>query len=235
MVNVGEEVGQKIRFYRRRKKMTIEELAALINKSKPTVSKYELGQVAIDIVTLYEIAEALGVHVEQLLWNPPAKTAITADENIPAFFQNLTQFYIYMYDGRSNNLQFCVVDVLARTASNAFKVMMYINVKAIETYHDCENTYFGRLVHYDTLSHLILENQDSPIEQVIITLLTPYLSTGEKFGLFFGLSTRPLFPCAAKALFSRKLLPQNDELIKKVMINREDIRLLKQYNMMAVL
>lgn len=231
---IEKEIGRKIRFYRKQKNMTLQELACLINKSKPCVSKYELGQISIDIGTIYEIARALNIHVEQLLYAPPTKPMENKEDRIPAFFKGLSQFYIYMFDGRSNTLNRCVVDVLERTEYNTYKVMMYLNISGYEEYQNCENTYYGYLKHYDALSHLLLQHQDSPIEQVTITILASYLNTNTKWGMFFGLSTRPLFPCAAKALFSRKKLPENQQLYRELMISKEDIRLLKLYNMLIV-
>ena len=66
--NINIEIGKKIKNIRKSKNMTIQELANSINKSKSTVSKYENGDISIDIQTLYEISNALNVHVEQLLY-----------------------------------------------------------------------------------------------------------------------------------------------------------------------
>ena len=66
--NINMEIGKKIKNIRKSKNMTIQELANSINKSKSTVSNYENGDISIDIQTLYEISNALNVHVEQLLY-----------------------------------------------------------------------------------------------------------------------------------------------------------------------
>lgn len=43
---VSKAVGEKIRIYRKKKHMTLAELAECICKSKATVSKYETGAAA---------------------------------------------------------------------------------------------------------------------------------------------------------------------------------------------
>ena len=68
LFNINIEIGKKIKNIRKSKNMTIQELANSINKSKSTVSNYENGDISIDIQTLYEISNALNVHVEQLLY-----------------------------------------------------------------------------------------------------------------------------------------------------------------------
>ncbi len=216
--------------------MTIQELANALYKSKPSVSKYELGQTAIDIGTLYEIAKILGVSVEQLLYVPPS--SFKEGNNVgyvPSFFRGISQFYLYMYDGRSKTINFCVVDILAETGINERSIIMYLHVSDSDNYQNCSHTYRGTLYYYDTLAHLILKNQASPIEQVTITAMSPQFAKDRMWGLFFGLSTRPIFPCAEKVLFSRKRLHESDDLVKELKVSKEDIALLKQYNMLVVL
>jgi hypothetical protein len=41
-------------------------------------------------------------------------------------------------------------------------------------------------------------------------------------------------PVATKILLSKKILPETPELIKTLHISKEDIRILKMYNMMTV-
>lgn len=67
MSELNREIGGLIRNYRKAKNLTQDELSEKICKSKSTISKYEKGEIAVDIETLYEIADAIGVHVEQLL------------------------------------------------------------------------------------------------------------------------------------------------------------------------
>ena len=53
MKEVSIHVGQRIRLYRKTKNLTIETFAGMIHKSKATVSKYENGDISIDIETLF--------------------------------------------------------------------------------------------------------------------------------------------------------------------------------------
>ena len=88
MSQISTEIGKQIRTFRKKRKMTLEALAAVICKSKSTVSKYENGEIPVDIETLYEIASALQIHVEQLLYCPPRHAAKT----VPPFSQAAPSF-----------------------------------------------------------------------------------------------------------------------------------------------
>ena len=100
--------------------MTLEALAAVICKSKSTVSKYENGEIPVDIETLYEIASALQIHVEQLLYCPPRHACLPDSKNSPAFFAGCSQFYAYVYDGRNKQLIRCVFDSKPKKSNRLF-------------------------------------------------------------------------------------------------------------------
>ena len=70
MAEISREIGNRIRNFRKMRNLTLEDLSLLIRKSKSTISKYEHGEIAIDIETLYDLADALQIHVEQLLYCP---------------------------------------------------------------------------------------------------------------------------------------------------------------------
>lgn len=234
MSEISIEIGKRIRNFRKKRNMTIEELSGHINKCKATVSKYEKGEIVIDIVTLYNIADALQVHVEQLLYCGPERTEISTSGKKPAFFNGVSQFYSYLFDGRSNRIIRCVFDVLSEAGESGYKIMMYMNFKDFDNYQNCENTYWGYIKHYDALTNILMTNQDTPMEHVTATILASFLDSNTKWGLFFGISSRPMMPIAIKMLFSKKLLKEDENLIKQLKVSREDIRLLKLYNMLSV-
>lgn len=234
MTEISQEIGKRIRTFRKMREMTLDELALKIYKSKSTISKYEKGEISIDIETLYDIADALSVNIEQLLFYKKPALTVPYAQNIPAFFRHITQFYAYIYDGRSHQLIRCVFEILFKSDSYQFKTMMYMNFKDYKTYQNCENTYWGYIEHFDALTNIILTNQDSPMEKASVQILAPYLDSDTKWGLFNGFSSRPMMPIATKILISKKKLNENDELINSLKISKEDIRLLKLYNMMSV-
>ena len=49
---VNKSVGEKIRNFRKVRKLTLESLSETIHKSVSTLSKYEKGEIPIDVETL---------------------------------------------------------------------------------------------------------------------------------------------------------------------------------------
>ena len=235
MAQISHEIGKRIRAFRKARHMTLEELAQILCKNKSTLSKYETGEIVLDIETIYEIARALGIHVEQLLYCTPDRVSIQSSGPKPAFFNGLSQFYSYYYDGRYNRIMRCVFDVLLQSEDNRYKIMMYANFQDYKSYQNCETTYWGYMEHYDAITNVILTNQDSPMEKAHGQILASYMNSDTKWGLFTGLSARPMMPVALKMLFSKKRLPEDEALMQLLKVTKEDIRLMKLYNMMTVM
>lgn len=233
-MTVSKEIGKKLNTFRKARGMTLEALARQVCKSKSTLSKYEKGEISLDVETLYELAQALGVHVEQLLYVPPERTPIRDSAASPAFFKGLSRFYGYIFDGRANQLIRCVFDVLAPSEENGYKIMMYMNFKEYAHYENCENTYWGYIRHFDALTRITLTNQDTPMEQASVQVLASYLDSPTKWGLFTGFSSRPMMPIATKILLSKQVIKEDEEFLKSLKISREDVRILKLYNMLSI-
>lgn len=232
MEQINQKVGERIRNFRKKRSLTLVDLSQKLNKSKATVSKYERGEIVVDIQTLYEIAEVLDVHINQLL-SFDHNTPITTHSIHPAFFSGLNQFYSYVFDGRANQVLESVFDIVPTEDSSTNEVYMYMNVKSIEEYQVCENTYHGVIEHYDAVTNLRIRNLDTPMEQVSISILASFLESNTKWGLFFGLSSRPMMPVSMKMLFTREPLKIDKELTNKLKLSKEDVRLLKHYNMFS--
>lgn len=235
MAQISHEIGKRIRTFRRSRHMTLEELARILCKNKSTVSKYETGEIVLDIETIYDISRALGIHVEQLLYCTPDRVPISDSGSQSAFFSGLTQFYAYYYDGRVNRIVPAVFDVLLMSEDHRYKIMAYINFTDFSSYQNCGTAFWGYMEHYDAITNITLTSQDSPMEKAYCQILATYTNTDVKWGLFTGLSAMPMMPVAIKMLFSKKRLNEDEALMQKLKVTKEDIRLMKLYNMMTVL
>lgn len=65
--SITKEVGSRIRYARKSRGMSMDELAQAIYKTRSAISKYENGQISVDIATLYDIANALKISIYDLL------------------------------------------------------------------------------------------------------------------------------------------------------------------------
>ena len=104
-------VGQQIRKYRKAGKITLQQLADAIHKSRATVCKYENGEISVDIETLYEISQVLQVSMAQLTTYQAPEDRLVGNalelSNKNPFFQ-AKKLYFYFYDGRYQRMKVSV-------------------------------------------------------------------------------------------------------------------------------
>lgn len=103
MSNYTCYVGKQIRKYRKAGKMTLQDLADAIHKSRATICKYENGEIAVDIETLYEISQVLQVSISQLTTYLPETTSeliSTPGRSRKSPFFQAQRLYFYFYTGR---------------------------------------------------------------------------------------------------------------------------------------
>jgi transcriptional regulator with XRE-family HTH domain len=61
-----ENLGKKIRYFRKAKNLSTEELGKAINKNKTTIVRYENNEILPDILTSIELCNALNIDLNDL-------------------------------------------------------------------------------------------------------------------------------------------------------------------------
>ena len=223
-----QHIGKRIRFYRKAKNLNLETLSQLIHKSKATVSKYEHGNIAIDISTLFDIAHALEIEISQLIdFQFPdrrQKDALVANPF------DASILYMYIFDGRVNRLRRSVIEVHDNEFTPRLTVTLYYNIESYDEYSNCEYLYFGIMRPFDTIVNLVLENQSNPIEQVMINIVRPFKKTNEWAGLMSGLSYIHISPIVNKIIISKTILPHDERLHELLIISKEEFKMMKKQN-----
>lgn len=232
-MDINSEIGKKIKYYRKIKKITLEDLSKKIYKSVSTISKYENGLIKIDVESLYLIAHAFDININNLLYIEDEYVLDDSKDFLPAFFNNTAKFYSYFYDGRINKVVKSKLNIVSKINNNTYKVLMYMNYTDSQHYQICENTYTGIIEHFDAKSNILLTNKDTPMEKATIQILASYLDEETKWGLWNGFSSRPMMPVSFKMFFSKRELKINKELENHLKMSREDIKFLKLYNMLS--
>ena len=234
MKEISIHVGQKIRLYRKMKGLTIEVFAGMIHKSKATVSKYENGDISIDIETLFVIAQALEIPVNQLIdytkEEAPAEGEGTVNHQLTK-----SRYYMYFYDGRRNRIARNIIEVQDGGQENGvFDANMYAYLENFDNYYQCKLLYHGVMRRYDTFVNFNFENQNNKVERAFLYAINSFSHSGRMAGLYCGLSTQPILPACFKFVLSPEILEEDEELKAELMVSKEDIKVLKKMNMFVV-
>lgn len=223
MDQINERIGKTIQTYRKAQGMTLEKLAAAICKSKSTVSKYELGDISLDVTVLSDISRALGLKPQQIL------SGITdPEEECEATVSSGFRRYLYSYDGYSHHIIRALL-IIASPEDNESPVSLFYDADSFETPERCRVLYVGTQNRHETITNYMLKKRGG-IESPQICAIRPLDYQGLESGILFGISSRKQQPAALKCILSDTLLEENKELIKKLIISSEDIRMIKKVN-----
>lgn len=234
MKGISIHVGRRIRLYRKTKNLTIETFASMIHKSKATVSKYENGDISIDIETLFVIAEALGVSINQLVDYAEETPADAAEDGVKRKLSK-SRYYMYFYDGRRNRIARNIIEVQDGGEENGvFDANMYAYLDSFDNYYQCKLLYHGVMRRYDTFVNFNFENQNNKVERAFLYAINSFSHSGRMAGLYCGLSTQPILPASFKFVLSPEILEEDDELKAELTVSKEDIKALKKMNMFVV-
>ena len=239
MEPIRQYVGQKIRSYRKMKKMTLQQLADAIHKSRATVSKYENGEISVDVETLYEISAVLEVGMEQLTdYHPPRdeeQTVTVSDYNGESPFFRAQRLYFYFYDGRYKRLKEAVIHVHKKSMDpdGLYQASMTIHAST-PTGRSSEVYYTGNVLYSDMLIRFSFVNQFNKLEQDLLYIFNPLERRDYTEGLLCGISSTDLMPCAFKCVVALAPNVDDQEMRQRLMLNPKELRRWQKMNMLIV-
>lgn len=238
MNNFSKYIGSRIRNYRKMKNLTLQQLSDIIHKSRATMSKYESGEIVIDVETLYEISKALDVDVSQLTnYHQEEKEEIINPQEYDGkspFFK-ADRLYFYFYDGRYNRLKEAVIDIHKNIISEDGCYEASLSIRSTTaTGRSSEVYYTGAVLYSDMLIRFSFQNQYNKLEQDLLYIFNPLELRDFTDGLLCGISSADLIPCAFKCIVT--LSPNNNyEILKEhLVLTPKELRRLQKINMFIV-
>lgn len=232
----AQQIGARIAFLRRLKGLTLAELAERVNKHKSTISKYESGQIIIDIESLKEVADALGVDVAQIVEMPNTSRLTSAPIGPHNPFCLASTFYMYYFDGRSARLVSSVICLTSQhDGDDRINASLYMDTPDPQNYLNCRYFYSGYMYPYDLTSFFIFENQAIHIEKLSLMAVHSFSDKNRFWGAFMGLSPQPFGPMIAKVLISNSMVPQEQLRQTDFKISRDEWKAFQRYNSMLLL
>lgn len=226
MHDICREVGSRIRFFRRANGYTLTTFAEAIHYSKSTVSKYERGEISIDIGTLSEIARTLGIPMSQLIEDRPSVAPRLFRQSGEDEEMERERYYLYFYsahDGRpylSRNAMF----LGAKTA------LIYAEIPSDEEVFEYRTFYTGHVRRTEAFVRVYVVNPVNEDDIAVLEYRKP-LKPAQAFTCFFGtLSIGPYFPLAVKGLVSKVPVTDEEWLKDKLILTTQEFRAFRAKN-----
>ena len=238
MKELNEHIGARIRSYRKQRNLTLQQLADRIHKSRASVSKYEIGEITLDVQTLYEISLALDVDVGQLMdYNiapPPPPTVPMHRGTMNSPFFEAKQLYFYFYDGRYKRLKDGVIHI-HKTEDPSGMCDAFLSIRSVSASgRSSEIRYTGKVVYSDMLIRFSFVNQYNSLEEDLLYIFNPLELRDFTEGLLCGISSADLMPCAFKCLVTLNPQEPDDALKNSLLFTTKELKRWQKLNMLVV-
>lgn len=222
-----ENLGAKIRVFRKAKRVSLNDIAQVLNKSISTVAKYETGEINIDVESLILLCEYLHVNISDLL---PAHTFHDAEKNRLRYSEQfIDKVYIYYYRAYDHWIHRCVIE----NNNTTFKSMLYFDVKDEQNPYKCTHVYQGTVHYTDSHIYYVFFNAAMPFD--MLTINVPSVSRDVEYQIGLLTSITVYYQnMAGKILISETPIHDQNLLMEKLKISKQDLKELKHSNFFIV-
>lgn len=220
------EVGKRIRHFRKSRGYTLDSFSALLHKSKSILSKYERGDVTVDIVTLQEIAEALQIPMTVLLENVGKSSASLYPFGKPPITEEQRErFYCYSIMSHSKATLQKSLLLMGNTTATC-----YMNIDSEENVQRYESLFAGQVRRSNSFIRLFLTNVIHEDDQHVIEIP---LRLGEHqctIAFVVSLSIGGWYPIAGSFLLSKLPIRDLQWVWDILAFSKEDLKAFKYQN-----
>jgi transcriptional regulator with XRE-family HTH domain len=225
-----EYTGERIRHYRKARRLTINELAIKIHKSKASIPKYERGQISLDISTLFDISKALNIDPVLLINYPHERKTELPKNRYP--FGNTDK--LYMYNMMGSKIYKSAIQLWESDSGSETMANLYYMVKDFDELEKCECFYEGNMHCYDNVLCFTFQNSMSHVENLLLNFFLPMRKFTGLTGLASGLGANTLLPTCSMVLLSPKPLSENEQLKKRLSISQDTVKNIKKNNLLTL-
>ncbi len=228
MLTLLKEIGDNIKLYRKAKGYTLDELAKIINKSKSTLSKYENGQISIDIATLVTICSTLELPLSRLMQQKIAPSVFSNKAKFINSFFDTPQLYMYHLDARASRIIYGMICFYYNLENKSIETTLYSDILPGQDHTKCVYLYYGRFNEYDSFSTFIFANKNTSVEQLTLTVINPICNSTVAGGLASGISSYPMVPFTTKCMLSKSPLTESGVTMEMLKLSKTELQNIKK-------
>jgi len=228
--SIQKQLGRRIRLFRQAKNMKQFEFAKRLDKTVPTISKYENGELSVTVETLFQMGEILGV-------SPAHFISFPKEGGASGYRAVKGQSYVrHMYtSGNEKRTIRALIEHYATDDPQRFDVNIFYDIPSFDEPGKCHIMYQGVMEISGFVYSYQVKNLNNDAEHVLICCFKSFSNREFDIGLLSGISSKALYPEAIKVLLSDGPLSEDDRLQKLLEIDSDDVKqMIRKYNALII-
>ena len=167
------DLGDKLKACRRAKKLTLQQIADVLGKSTSTVSKYENGEISIDLELLIQWCRFLNLDINTVL---PSTAPSSAQQELSRYESHFVdRLYIYWYNKALGRTFLAVIE----NDNLSGKSVCFHTVHNADDIHSADFFYTGTVTYSDISTDFVFYNTAPPFD--LLTFSMPALTRKQKY------------------------------------------------------
>ena len=212
-----DNLGKKIKYFRKANNISTEELGKAIGKSKTTINRYENNEILLDILTAIEICNALNIDLNDICDN----SIHNIEKNISKNPFNTDMLYLYYIS--KNGIVISSIEITESKYTN------YVLMKNGLTKTKYKQEYTGVMEsNYNTAFICLTNAINNPgLDKFQIEIDLHSKIDNMYYGMFLGISDNTHKPTARKCIITDTLITSAEKLgilFEELRINEQDIQ-----------
>ena len=220
-----QTLGARLRACRKARQITLQQLSKALNKSVATISKYETGEIAVDLEVLIDWCRFLNIDIASLL--PGTQREAADSERYQKHY--IDRLYLYSFMGHKNKIHFDVIE----NDNISKKSNFYLGVQDACDIYTCDFVYSGNVVYSDLSTSFVFFNTSPPFDMMTFSMPTLSENQNYKIGMLSSISFS-YRNIAIKVLACRTPVSDQDFLMEKLLLTPNEIKDFKQFNFFIV-
>ena len=218
------DIGMRIRAFRKNRGMTLSELARILNKSVPTVSKYESGEVAIGIDVLLDICSCFDIAPGALLPDTSSDPESEDTSRYGKYYEEL--LWLYWYNGEQNCVRSALID---NRNSSMTRSTLYFDIDSAEDLAHASFIYDGEISYSDTGTVFLYSNTIPPFDKLVLRI--PSFTRNQPFRVGMFITMNYYYQnVAVKAVVASAPVHDGNTLLPKLKLTNEELREIRRTN-----
>ncbi|MBQ6622703.1 MAG: helix-turn-helix transcriptional regulator [Mogibacterium sp.] len=205
--DINAAIGERIRFYRKKKGLTIVEMAQRMHISKSALSKYERGEVSITLDAVNELAKVLDLDPFQLLDDSSGTHDRSLFHTPTEYEPDYDKYYAYSYTGHGKAYLCKHVLLVGKTTGH-----LYAEITDEQNYRNCKYFYTGEVFSDSSKQRVYLVNHMHREDIIIIEYSKPLGTAPLQYAFCVSLSIGVNYPIACRWLLSKTVISNNKQL-----------------------